>query len=273
MKLTVLCDNNTIIDNYLLGEPGVSYYLLESGKSILFDLGYSDVFLKNAEALGIDLRKLDYVVFSHGHNDHTRGIISLNKFLDEVDYIKPALLVHPEAIEKKYYDGIEIGYDGDIAELSTHFDVQFRKEPFWITERLVFLGEIERVNDFENKKPIGQKQTKAGFADDFVLDDTALVYKGIDGLVIITGCSHSGICNIIEYAMKVCEDDRIFDIIGGLHLLKPDDTQLSKTLAYLKETGVERVHACHCTDFFSKCSLAKITDVNEVGAGLVIEYR
>lgn len=71
MRLTVLVDNNTLIDRYLIGEPGVSYLIEYDGQKILFDTGYSDVFLKNAQTLKIDLTSIDSIVFSHGHNNHT----------------------------------------------------------------------------------------------------------------------------------------------------------------------------------------------------------
>ena len=74
MKITVLVDNNTIIDRYLSGEPGVSYLLETSGKTILFDTGYSDMFIQNAKKLKIDLLNIDYLVLSHGHIDHTGGL-------------------------------------------------------------------------------------------------------------------------------------------------------------------------------------------------------
>lgn len=74
MKLTVLVDNNTYIDQYYLGEPGVSYFIEDCGIRILFDTGYSDVYVRNAKKMGIDLSELDAVVLSHGHNDHTGGL-------------------------------------------------------------------------------------------------------------------------------------------------------------------------------------------------------
>ena len=79
MQLTVLVDNNTLIDRYYLGEPGVAYYLEDGDVRILFDVGYSDIFLRNAQALGIDLSRLQQVVLSHGHNDHTRGLLWLSE--------------------------------------------------------------------------------------------------------------------------------------------------------------------------------------------------
>ena len=75
MKLTVLCDNTTRIDGYYLGEPGASYYLEDGDTRILFDTGYSDVFMKNAKKMGIDLNGVNKIVLSHGHNDHTGGLV------------------------------------------------------------------------------------------------------------------------------------------------------------------------------------------------------
>ena len=77
MKLTVLMDNNTLIDRYFLAEPGVSYLVEVDGKRILFDVGYSDAFITNARKLAIDLLDVDFVVLSHAHLDHTWGLIPL----------------------------------------------------------------------------------------------------------------------------------------------------------------------------------------------------
>ncbi len=90
--------------------------------------------------------------------------------------------------------------------------------------------------------------------------------------MIITGCSHAGICNITEHAKKVCDDDRIVAIIGGLHLLDPPKEQLAGTLEYIKEINLTALYACHCTDFTSKCALAKVAPVMEVGVGLCVEF-
>ena len=81
MKLTVLVDNNTIIDRYFYGEPGVSYLIECDGGRYLFDTGYSDLFLKNAIKMGISLLELDAIIISHGHNDHTWGLGELFRIL------------------------------------------------------------------------------------------------------------------------------------------------------------------------------------------------
>src|SRR4051812_44647951 len=99
MKLTVLVDNNTYIDRYFVGEPAVSYLIEDDGKKILFDLGYSDLFIRNAEKMRIDLRTLDYVALSHGHNDHTWGmdpfirLVSEAK-LEQLPYKLPTIIAH-----------------------------------------------------------------------------------------------------------------------------------------------------------------------------------
>ena len=156
--------------------------------------------------------------------------------------------------------------------LSEVFELKLSASPVFITENLVYLGEIPRVTSFEADKPLGKVVTDLGEKPDFLLDDSALVYRSESGLVIITGCSHSGICNIMEYAKKVMNDDRILDIVGGLHLLDPSKPKLSGTLDYLKDLNPKTLHACHCTDLRSKIALANVVKLEEVGSGMVLEY-
>jgi 7,8-dihydropterin-6-yl-methyl-4-(beta-D-ribofuranosyl)aminobenzene 5'-phosphate synthase len=278
MKITVLVDNNTIIDRYFLGEPGVSFFIQHNDKNILFDLGYSDAFIKNAHKLGINLYDVDYIAISHGHIDHTWGLLPMIRLytealIEKIKFRRPVLLAHFQAFESKYYGNEIIGSLVTEKTLSDHFEMKLRKEPLWITEKLVFLGEIERTNSFENKKPIGKCINQGREEDDFLRDDTALVYKSEGGLVIITGCSHAGICNIIEYAKKVCNENRIVDVIGGLHLLNTDIEQMELTKEYIKQAKVKELHACHCTDLHAKIELSEVAQMKEVGVGLVLEYE
>lgn len=92
------------------------------------------------------------------------------------------------------------------------------------------------------------------------------------GLVIVTGCSHAGICNIVEQARRVCGEDRVIDIIGGFHLLEPSREQLQRTLEYMESLCPAAVHACHCTDLASKIALSQVVDLREVGVGLSLDY-
>ena len=186
---------------------------------------------------------------------------------------KATLIAHPDAFETK-----EIGNLGEIGsllskrKLQQHFKMNLSKEPVWLTDKLVFLGQIERTNNFENTKPTGSVHTKEGKKEDFVLNDTALAYKSKQGLVIITGCSHAGICNIIEHAKKVCNEPRVIDVIGGFHLMQPPAKQIQQTSEYFKNLHSKEVHACHCVDLDSKIALSKVSNIKEVGVGLSLKF-
>ncbi len=279
MKLTILVDNNTLVDKYYLGEPALSFVIETENKKILLDTGYSDLFLKNAAKMNMNLLDVDEIVISHGHNDHTMGLIPYIKYIMEkkdegMKIEKPILRMHPYALIPKMDSKIgNIGMMISKTQLEHHFNVMTSKEPVHITDRLVFLGEIERQNDFEIVDNPRKINIEGQEIDDILLDDTALVYKSPKGLIIITGCSHSGICNICSYAKKACQDDRTIDIIGGLHLQNPSEERLEKTIKYLKENSIKQLHACHCTDLRSKIAIGNEIPVIEVGAGTVIKYN
>jgi len=279
IKITVLVDNNTLIDHYFSGEPGTSYLIQDKECKILFDVGYSDVFIKNAQKMNIHFRDLDYLVLSHGHLDHTWGLISLIKYytefsIEEIDYNMLTIVTHPSSfLTKKVKDLKQIGSIISQEELSKHFKMKLSKKPLWLTDKLVFLGEVERNNNFETKNPIGKTIEGDIEKDDYLIDDSALAYRSEKGLVVITGCSHSGICNIVEYAKKICREDRIIDIVGGFHLLNPKKEQLLETLGYMKKLQPKEVHACHCTDLKSKIALSQVINLKEVGVGQTLEYK
>ena len=277
MKLSVLIDNNTVIDRYFLGEPGFSAFIEDSDVRILFDLGYSGAFLDNARKMGIDILIADYIVVSHGHLDHTWGFDPLircyiEKAFEGIKVKTPTLISHPETFTGINFNGVgEIGSLVPAEKLDKFFNVQFHKNPYWITDKIVFLGYIPRKNDFEGKTAMGTKD--GAEKEDYMEDDSAVVYKGADGLVIITGCSHSGICNIVDYAVEVCGDDRIRDIVGGLHLLNPSDEQMKGTLDFLRKKKIQVMHPCHCTDLKSRIALSGVAEVEETGSGLSYQYR
>lgn len=279
MKLTILVDNNTLIDRYFFAEPGLSFLIEDEKHKILFDVGYSDIFIRNAYKMNMRFWDLDFLVLSHGHLDHTWGLMELIKLFTEasvenIDYQIPTLIAHPHVFLPREIGSLkQIGSMITGEEIKRHFPVKLSIDPIWITGRLVFLGEIKRGNDFEAKNPIGKIEGKDDKEDDYIMDDSALVYCSTKGLVIITGCSHSGICNIIEQAKKVCKENRIIDIIGGFHLLNPEKKQLEGTLEYFKKLQPETLHACHCTDLNSKIALSKVSNIQEVGVGLTLNYN
>ncbi len=276
MKLTVLVDNNTLIDRYFRAEPGLSLLIEDQDMRVLFDTGYSDLFLSNAEKMGKDLSLLDFIVISHSHMDHTWGLEPLLRYLTERKIEKrpckcPALVAHPDIFVSAGMDNIpELGALISQEKMARHLELKLSQTPVQLGPRLFFLGEIPRDSPFEGKMTFGKKQGQN--EPDRVMDDSALVYQSQKGLVIITGCSHAGICNIITYAQKVCNESRVADIIGGFHLLNPSQEQLAGTIDYFKTLAPEAVHACHCTDLRSKIALSRVADVREVGVGLTIRY-
>lgn len=266
IKLKVLEDNNTFIDKYYLGEPAVSYYIEDEDIKILFDTGYSDAFIKNAQSMNINLKETNKIVISHGHNDHTGGLKYLFKNIDNKNI---ELIAHTECFNKKICDNEYIGTSMTKQELEKVCNLNLKNEPVQISKNIIFLGEIPQSNYFEKREIIGKCSVSGKMVDDIVKDDTAIVYKGKRGLFIITGCSHSGICNIIEYAKKVCNEDRVFGVIGGFHLFDVNE-KLDKTIKYFKEIQPELLYPCHCISLEAKIEMGKTLKINEVGVGLEI---
>jgi 7,8-dihydropterin-6-yl-methyl-4-(beta-D-ribofuranosyl)aminobenzene 5'-phosphate synthase len=275
--LTVLVDNSAIIDRYFLAEPGLSIFL-ECGKTkILFDTGYSDIFLKNAEKMGADLLDLDYVVLSHGHVDHTGGLMPLvfrhlEATIEGRPHRLPTIVAHPSCFFPRPIGPLaNAGSLVSEDELRRQFPVTLTSSPLWLADDLVFLGEIPRMEVLPAKKE-RLVVTPSGTETDNLPDDTALVYRSGSGLVIITGCSHAGIANIVRYAQEVCGTKEIRDVIGGFHLYDSNPAEIGRTAAKFAALKPAALHPCHCTGLIATIALAQVAPVKETGVGLRLEY-
>lgn len=276
MRLSLLVDNNTM--GSLHGEWGLSLFIEEGKTKVLFDVGHSQVFLANSLKMGLAIEQTNYIALSHGHYDHTWGLVHLLQFYreqDQFDYQRPTIVSHPQAFFPKYNDkGWASGSLLSKEELKRNFPMKISRQPQWLTSKLVYLGEIERRNDFEAQDPVGTVQLASnGVEPDYLTEDTALAFKAQEGLVIISGCAHSGICNIIEQARELCGEERILDIIGGFHLLKPTQSQMQGTIQYFKTLKPKVIHPCHCTHFSAKMALAQVCQVGEAGVGLQLCFE
>jgi 7,8-dihydropterin-6-yl-methyl-4-(beta-D-ribofuranosyl)aminobenzene 5'-phosphate synthase len=275
LSLTVLVDNTTFMDRDFCGEAGLSLLLETAGKKILFDTGLSGLFLSNAEKMEIDLGDLDILVLSHGHIDHTGGLAALSRYLAHAppegrQHRVPELIAHSRCFWQKEKECQKNGSAVSEEEARRQFAVNLSDEPVWITDNLVFLGEIPRQFAFEHADP-GKRRISlpdGRMEPDRMADDSALAYRSGEGLVIITGCSHAGICNITEYAREVCGERNVRDIIGGFHLISPEPERLEKTGAYLGSLSLNALHACHCTSLPAKIALAAQCPLREVGVGM-----
>jgi 7,8-dihydropterin-6-yl-methyl-4-(beta-D-ribofuranosyl)aminobenzene 5'-phosphate synthase len=278
MELSVLVDNNTLIDRYFLAEPGVSFLVEDRGTRVLFDVGYSEIFIENAYKMGQDLRRLDWVALSHGHLDHTWGLGPLIRLYTEaaiegLDAHLPTVIGAPGVFETKRLGDLgEIGAFVSAEKLARVFPVKTSAEPVWLTDRLVFLGKIPRRFDFEDSAPIGQLESDRGPVADPLDDDTSLAYVADRGLVVVAGCAHSGICNTVAHARDVCGRQAVLDIVGGFHLQAAGADRLEATARYLQVLSLSALHACHCTDLAAKIFLARTLPVREVGVGLKLGY-
>jgi 7,8-dihydropterin-6-yl-methyl-4-(beta-D-ribofuranosyl)aminobenzene 5'-phosphate synthase len=278
MEISILVDNTTLTDHYLLGEPGFCAWLDDGETPILFDTGYSDIFLQNARKLHIDPMEAEYIVLSHGHNDHTWG---LGPFLTARSERQTAgeplseltILSHPWAWRRR-----RTKKSGDVGPL-IHPDVcratatvRTTRDPFWITDDIVFLGEVPRTLSFEEWTPYAIIEGEDGPVPDSLIDDSAIACRTEEGLVILTGCSHAGICNMVQYAKEVTGERKVIDIVGGLHLMRADEQRIQETARFLRNENLKELHACHCTGFAALHALARETPLKETGVGTVLRY-
>ncbi len=243
MKLTVLNDNAP--GRNCLSEYGLSY-LVEADKKILFDAGATDVYIKNANLLDISLTDIDAIVLSHGHWDHGNGLINISGL---------PLICHPDAFIKRYNrkDNRYIGLNQSLSEIEERFTLTLSRKPYKISPSITFLGEIPRINNFELS---ANHFIDENGNDDNVPDDSALAISTTNGLVIVSGCAHAGICNIVEYARKITGIDNVYAVIGGFHL-RSDNEQTRKTVEYFQSLSVPTLYPAHCT------SLAALTRFND----------
>lgn len=280
MKVTLLLENNSLFCKYLNAEHGFSAWIEDEDIKVLYDFGFSDKFIKNAEALGIDLRQADYVVLSHGHKDHFGGLKYLLKYYDDMAMArKPIMLFTSEEIFIKRYNFTKNGPSGlDVSreKLERYFDIRVSPEPLWLTKNLCFMGITEISNDFERKVPQAPKKFKDGqWMDDFVDEDTQFAYRHKNGkeVSIVAGCAHYGICNIMEYAKKLTGATQIHTYLGGSHLRIDEvpQSQVDKTCEYVKQQNIKNFYICHDTDLHCKLALWNATPSKEAGVGLVVE--
>ncbi len=259
MKISILADNCP--GDNLPAEHGLSYLIESDGKKLLFDTGQSNLFIKNAQAMGSDISNPDMIILSHGHFDHGDGL----NFL-----AGGKMICHPGCFVKRYRkaDFSYIGLDNSKDELAEKFDLITSSKPYRISERIIFLGEIPRITDFESK------HTSFALEDgtpDFVMDDSAVALILDEGLFVVTGCGHAGIVNILEHVKKVTGIEKLYGIMGGFHL-KENNRQTQETIRYLKKSSMMHIYPSHCTDNPALSLFHKEFNSRQVKTGDVLNF-
>lgn len=248
IKLTTL-NENTAGRVGLLAEWGLSILVEVDNYKVLLDTGLDISAASNAATMGIDLSKVDKLVISHGHRDHTGGLRHvLNTMRKKVEVI-----AHPDIWASKHsrtFDQAEqyagIPFTREMLE-SLGASFRLTREPVWITDNIVTTGEIPMNTSYEKIDPELFVKEEGQLRPDPLEDDLALIVKTEIGLVVILGCAHRGMINTLHHARRVTGEERIYMVIGGTHLIRASREQLDLTIVELKELGVQRIGVSHCT--------------------------
>lgn len=252
--LTITVLSTMLADGDELGEWGFAALVEVDGRRILFDTGAkSDVVQKNLQTLKLDLVDVPDLVLSHWHWDHIGGFMTLRR---------AAMAKRPTALARThvaqgFFDsrvgtppGVELNqmirvrpeYEQGGGKFIVHAKPVELQPGVWLT------GPVPRKHPERNWSGRTQVKSPGGaLAEDTLPDDMALVVNTAQGLVIVTGCGHAGVINIIEQARTIVRPAKVHALIGGLHLFNASEETLAWTAGKLREFGVENLVGCHCT--------------------------
>lgn len=246
------------VKNSILAEHGFSALVkcttAEKTRTMISDFGFSsDVAARNADALSVDLTEVEAAALSHGHMDHFGGLAEVAAKIGKQGL---ELVLHPTAFRPNRYllpiPGVKVETPAPqkekIAEVG--FQIVETKEPYSLLDGdVLFLGEIPRKTTFEKGMPNAFYEQNGEETWDPIQDDTALVMnvRG-KGLVILSGCAHSGIINTVQYARELTGINKVHAVMGGFHLTGPlFEPVIDDTVKSMKEIGPDYVIPTHCT--------------------------
>jgi 7,8-dihydropterin-6-yl-methyl-4-(beta-D-ribofuranosyl)aminobenzene 5'-phosphate synthase len=224
-----------------IAEHGFAALIEVENKMILLDTGATGTAVEhNLNLMDLTFDDIDFIFLSHGHNDHTGG---LNKF-------KGKIIAHPDSFFKRYLvpmEGISYELTSHQIDPEKHF-LEFHKGPIKLSKGVLTTGEIERNHLWEELSVFRIKK-HGKMLNDRIIDDQGVIINTTKGLVIISGCSHAGIINTIEHAIKLTGIKDVYCVIGGFHLIGPGEAKIERTIDWLKRLKVKHVVPLHCTGF------------------------
>jgi 7,8-dihydropterin-6-yl-methyl-4-(beta-D-ribofuranosyl)aminobenzene 5'-phosphate synthase len=273
--ITTLIENGKGEQAGLDCEHGLSFLIQAGEQKVLFDTGQSGKFLGNAKKLGIDLSTVEDVVLSHGHYDHTGG---LTAFLDQV---KTKAKVHvgkgffvPKYVRKEksvVYRGNS--FTREQLEAGGWELVEHEKDLTEIVPGIHLVRNFSGISAQEWKNPRFIVPEGDNYTVDDFSDEVVLVVSSSRGLILVTGCSHPGILNILS-AVKQRFPDPVYAVLGGTHLVEASDLQLAHAVAAFKKYPDLLLGTCHCTGDVAMERLKEVCPrsyPNHTGDSLIIE--
>ena len=241
LKIVILAENR-VQKRGLIAEHGLSLYIEYGAKKYLFDTGQGLVLSHNAKKLDIDLEQISAVILSHGHDDHTGGLSKILELNPEVEVI-----AHKNAFISKFKKSdnkLEFrGNKTKLKNIKNFKNVQNQKvveDGMWVT------GEIQtKEKEYINNKYI-QTGEEGKKVDDFS-DDISLYFETEKGLVILLGCSHKGVINIVEHIRQKSTRKKIRAILGGMHLENKSNEEVEEIINYFAKLNLDLLVPIHCT--------------------------
>jgi len=246
-------------------EHGLSFYIETPEFKLLLDTGKSGLFIENASKLRIDLTKIDFLVISHGHYDHTGGLLDFFKI-----NTKAKVIIKREALLGKFKtvpEGLKnIGMpQTDILQKHPR-RFCFSEQCFRMAENIWILSELENPEIEHN---FLTKNTENQIVRDPFADEQIIVVKENDSYNIFTGCSHNGILHIVEFVKKRFNTDKINVLAGGFHLNDKSQEEQNSVAKKMQEYGINRIYTGHCSSAFATNTIVK---AELFGSGTEIEF-
>ncbi len=268
-EITILATN---IANFGgVGEWSFSALLESNDESILFDTGFDEnTVLHNANLLKKDLSKVEKVILSHFHGDHTGGLIKLRKtFMNKNPNAFSVVYVAKGFFEQRFdRDGNLRGFIGGFDEVTDFLNetkkigITFKviNEPLEIARNLVLSGPVERIFEDVVVSPGFYVKNNGKLVDDLLKDDQSLGIRTKRGWYMMSGCGHAGMMNT-AHKFQTIEDRDIFGAIGGFHLFRSSDKVISETANSLKDFGLKQLVGGHCTGIHAARTIADIASI------------
>lgn len=265
LRVTIL--STMLADGKGIGEWGFAALVEADGHRLLFDTGARPgTVLANVRELGVDLATVTDVVLSHHHGDHTGGLLTLRQELRPTNAQAVShVFVGPGIFRSRPSpDGTETNETLLLKEPfekmgGSFVEVEKPREIFpgaWLT------GPVPRRHPERNWSGQKKIRTESGLVEDTLPEDISLVVATEKGLVVITGCGHAGVINILDHARESIKDAPVHALIGGLHLFPASDETLDWTARELREKGVVNLLGAHCTGIEAVYGLRRRLDLD-----------